>query len=209
MEEFRSTEILDKEIYDDARKKADRLLSSAETDGQKILNDVLAKIEKTTKEKEAQCDDRIAQYKSDLDAALPLEKERFLVTYESNAIEKAVSDYVYSLSKDKIMTLLSSEFTRYTSYLAGKDIKIHYHGLDEKDVKNFAKNHIEKSAKIEYDLLSDANAIELHAETGMLIESSDGSVRCRITVAELIEKLLDIKRFELTDVLFCGRLSND
>ena len=79
MEEFRSTEILDKEIQEDARRKAERLIKRAETDGQVLLDENQARIEKTAAEKKALYAKKLESYKTDLAAALPLEKERFLV----------------------------------------------------------------------------------------------------------------------------------
>ena len=69
MEEFRSTEILDKEIQDDARRKAEKLLKRAEIDGQKILDDVKVRIENTAKEKQAMYAARTEALKNDLDTA--------------------------------------------------------------------------------------------------------------------------------------------
>ena len=39
MKEFRSTEILDKEIQEDARRKAEKLLKRADIDGQRIIDE--------------------------------------------------------------------------------------------------------------------------------------------------------------------------
>ncbi len=50
MEELRSTEILDKEIRSDARKKAERILSKAEVDCQMILAEVDDRVENAKKE---------------------------------------------------------------------------------------------------------------------------------------------------------------
>ena len=52
MEEFRSTEILDKEIQADARKKAEKILAKADVDCALLLEEVSGRIEKAKKELE-------------------------------------------------------------------------------------------------------------------------------------------------------------
>ena len=51
MQELRSTDILDKEIQADARKKAERMLAKADSDCAKLLASVDTDIEKTGAEK--------------------------------------------------------------------------------------------------------------------------------------------------------------
>ena len=47
MEELRSTEILEKEIQSDARRKAEKILKNADADCEKILSSVETRFEKT------------------------------------------------------------------------------------------------------------------------------------------------------------------
>ena len=51
MEELRSTEILDKEIQEDARRKAERILRKTDVECEKIKNSVSTRIETVTSEK--------------------------------------------------------------------------------------------------------------------------------------------------------------
>ena len=44
MEELRSTEVLDKEIETDARKKAERILAKADSDGKALVADVARRV---------------------------------------------------------------------------------------------------------------------------------------------------------------------
>lgn len=81
MEELRSTEILDKEIRSDARKKAERILSKAEVDCQMILAEVDDRVEKAKKEISDKDEKKLAAYEKQKNAALPLEKKRFLVNF--------------------------------------------------------------------------------------------------------------------------------
>ena len=52
MEELRSAEILDKEIQDDARKKAEKILRNADSQCDQIMAQVESRLEEAKKEKE-------------------------------------------------------------------------------------------------------------------------------------------------------------
>ena len=64
MEELRSTEILDREIQSDARKKAENILKKADKSCEEILNSVEKTIEEARKTKEDFYNKRILQYLS-------------------------------------------------------------------------------------------------------------------------------------------------
>ena len=63
MEELRSTEILDKEIREDARRKANRILNNSVIDFEKILEDVNIRFEKDAEIKKAEYESKISNYK--------------------------------------------------------------------------------------------------------------------------------------------------
>ena len=63
MEELRSTEILDKEIREDARRKANRILNNGLLECEKILEDVNIKFEEDAAKKRAEYEEKINSYK--------------------------------------------------------------------------------------------------------------------------------------------------
>src|SRR5574344_165208 len=106
MEELRSTEILDKERQDDARKKAQRILTDADNQCKKILDDVESRIAAVSISKKAFYDGKIAVQIKDAEAAVPLEKERFLVSFEGKAVGCAIDEYLASLSEEKKLLII-------------------------------------------------------------------------------------------------------
>ena len=74
MEELRSAEILDKEIQDDARKKAEKILRNADSQCDQIMAQVESRLEEAKKEKEIYFNQKADQVKKDLDSSMPLEK---------------------------------------------------------------------------------------------------------------------------------------
>ena len=82
MEELRSTEILDKEIQEDARKKADKIVKNSQKEAQNIIDGVSGRIETAKQEKEKLYAEKLTRFERDTNASLPLEKQRFLVSFE-------------------------------------------------------------------------------------------------------------------------------
>ena len=100
MQELRSTEILDKEIQTDARKKADKLLKKADADCEAILSSVDTDIAKVKAEKQEFYNKKLMAFKNDQNAFMPLEKERFKVGYISETLSKYINDYLTGLSEE-------------------------------------------------------------------------------------------------------------
>ena len=120
MEEFRSTEILDKEIQADARKKAEKILAKADVDCALLLEEVSGKIEKAKKELEDKYALKIAAFEKDLSATLPLEKERFLVSFIQSSIEKAINAYLAKLSDEEKIDLVLKKSVKIEDVLKSK-----------------------------------------------------------------------------------------
>ena len=207
MEEFRSTEILDKEIQEDARRKAEKLLKRADDDCQKIIDDLNERIEVVSKEKQVLYAGRTEALKKDLDAALPLEKERFLVSFIDSSIIKGINRFIDGLSNEKRIALLENLLKRYESKLVDKKLAIKFHGFQQDELKKMFQKHFNKLNIESFVSLNDDAAKELHDEYGMIIESTDKSVRCRVTIDELIEEIVDTYRDEIAEALFGGRIS--
>ena len=72
MEELRSTEALDNEIRNDARKKAEQILAKAEETALSIIDSVKQKVQEEQSQARKNCDARIALYRKNKEAALPL-----------------------------------------------------------------------------------------------------------------------------------------
>ena len=82
MEELRSTEILDKEIQEDARKKADKIVKNSQIEAQNILDSVDGRIEVARQEKEKFYAEKLTRFERDTNASLPLEKQRLFLVPE-------------------------------------------------------------------------------------------------------------------------------
>lgn len=211
MEELRSTEILDKEIQEDARKKAQKILANADAECKKILDNVTERIEIIRKEKEAAYEEQLQAIKKDSEAAIPLEKERFLVSFEGKAVIQAINDYLRRLNSKQVLQLIENLLIQYKQIVADKKIKAIAFGLEQQEassvLKNaFGQNNIDSCKTVAFAEagLEEPEGLTFHK--GIILETLDASIRIRATIGEIVARILDENSMELAQTLFCGRL---
>ena len=101
MEELRSTDILDKEIREDSQKKADKILAKAEETARALLNDVDSRISKAEEDARKASEDRLDIFRRNVNASLPLEKQRCLVSYINDSVVDAIKKYFENADSSK------------------------------------------------------------------------------------------------------------
>ena len=94
MEELRSTEILDREIQADARKKAENILKKAEKSCEDILNSVEKTILEAKKAKEDFYNKKLDSFTKNQDSSIPLEKQRIEVSFVQKSIIQNINKYL-------------------------------------------------------------------------------------------------------------------
>ena len=204
MEELRSTEILDKEIQDDVRRKAGVIIKNAEQDAAAVLAAVEGRIESIRKEKEAAYEQRILDLRRNAEASVPLKKERFIVSYEDKAVHEAMKNYLSELGLSKKLDLIRKMLERFKNVLNGRRINALYSGFEKKDVEKLLQEELGKDSVVSCEKAP----VTAGSFEGFILESDDKAVKCRITIEELIEEILDKNRYELVSTLFGGELPN-
>ena len=206
MQELRSTDILDKEIQADARKKAERMLAKADLDCEKLLASVDSDIEKAKQEKEEFFAHKLEAFEKDRMAVVPLEKERFKVSFIQNAVIQNINKYLEGLSEEKRLALVARDFNFKT------DLKLNafVYGFSLSGAKKFLSEKLGSKLASVSETKFGAEALEdeigLEKPQGIILESEDKNFRCRLTLSEVIAKLLDTNRSELSATLFGGQI---
>lgn len=206
MQELRSTDILDKEIQADARKKAERMLAKADLDCEKLLASVDSDIEKAKQEKEDFFAHKLEAFEKDRMAVVPLEKERFKVSFIQNSVIENINKYLEGLSEEKRLALVARDFNFKT------DLKLNafVYGFSLSGAKKFLSAKLGSKLASVSETKFGAEALEdeigLEKPQGIILESEDKNFRCRLTLSEVIAKLLDANRAELSSTLFGGEL---
>ena len=85
MQELRSTDILDKEILSESRKKAEKILKNADADCKELLDSLDSEIQKARAEKQKFYDEKLKLFEKNKKVSIPLEKQRFKITFIENA----------------------------------------------------------------------------------------------------------------------------
>lgn len=203
MEELRSTEILDKEIIADAQKKAERINAKADEECARIASSVQGRVEEEIRKANESLSLKISSFKRDLDASVPLEKARFYVSFVQNSIEKNINEYLSSVSEDKIIGLLVSK-TKDVQF-EDLNLKAYVYGLDEKKAEKALKDVLGRKLqgieKTEFNRIIYEDSF-LTDNKGIILLSENQEIKCRFTLTQIIDGILDKYRAELAEALF-------
>ena len=206
MQELRSTDILDKEIQADARKKAGRMLEKVDAECAELLAGIDSDIEKAVNEKKTFFEHRLESFEKDRMAAVPLEKERFVVSFIQNSITENINKYLEGLSEEKRLELACRNFDFNTEL----KFNAYVYGFTTDEAKKYLSKKLGDKLLSCSETKFSARVLEddlgLKKPQGIILEAEDGNFRCRLTLTEVIEGLLDSHRAELSNSLFGGNL---
>ena len=110
MQELRSTDILDKEIEADARRKAEAILKRADKECEEIIASVQNRINVARQEKEEFYSKKLDAFEKDLKASGPLEKQRFQVSFIQEQVITAINKYLAELKEEERLALVTDRF---------------------------------------------------------------------------------------------------
>ncbi|MCL2764201.1 MAG: hypothetical protein FWD40_02820 [Treponema sp.] len=192
MEELQSTEILDREILEDARKKAMRIFKQTEDTMQsdnaqweKKINESIDKLDiKYNEQKYSETDRRMKR--------LPVDKHRIKIEKIQNMLDFAAESWYKSLSRDQILKLLSCElekrFACCNDLFSDRQIHAYYNALDYNEAEELVK-------KISPACLIKKNKND-SAYPSIILETDEVIITSSIEI--IIESILSEKRAELT-----------
>jgi len=198
MEELQSTDILAHEILEDARKKASRILKSADD----TVCAHTKEWEKKTAESIGALDKKHAEQKElaaeKIMARLPIDKRRAKVEKIESLLQSAVETWYSGLSRGQILELLSRELSKRLALCGGfsslPEKRVYYNGLERGEAESVLKILGEKC-----DVKENATADRYPAIT---LEA--GNVRIIASIQKLVDYLLQEKRIELVEALVGG-----
>ena len=211
MEELRSTEVLDKEIETDARKKAERILAKADSDGKALVADVARRVETLKEENTAEYQKKTESYQADRDAVVPLEKERFLVSFMESAIVKAIDSYLDALGEEKRIALAVRRWNAYKAVVASQKVNALVFGFDAARAEAALKKAgvpLVSCTSVAYEKSGDEGIDGLTFKEGIILETEDTMIRCRLTLSQIVGELETEHRAELAKALFGGRFNS-
>jgi len=206
MEEIRSTEALDREILEDARKKADRILRAAEQRLESDKESWKKKTEDDISELERLHVQRVEKHRQEVMARLPLDKRRARAERSERILNGAMEEFLASLPLEKQLGLLKAELRDRASSLPPGPVTIAFRGLDEGTVTILLKEALPQSSwTVDENLLTDDQKMEKLP----LLVVNGGAVRITASLSALAQDLLLQYRAELATVLLGEGAIND
>ncbi len=209
MEELRSTEILDKEIEADARKKAEKILARAEEEAKSILSDVNCRVNEAKSQKESYYDAKLSQFEKSVEQALPLEKGRFLVSFYSDSVSQAFNEYLENLGEEKRLSLIEKRLSNLPENCFQKKINAAVFGFNLTSAKKILQKSLKNLGKIEeisFERSGEEAALGNAFHEGVILTSEDGFIKVRATIDQIVREIRDKYSMELAEKLFGGRL---
>ena len=196
MEELQSTEVLDREILEDARKKAWRILKTAD-------DTIQAQTAEWEKEAASRLKDlydkhvmRIEKAVSEIVSRLPMEKRRIRSQAVDKLLDAAVNTWYSGLTRGYIINLMKNELgMRLAEYndFSGKPGKLRYSGLSRGETEEIIHSQLPDLTFPPEEIQSDGVFPEL--------EIDNDTVRLCVSLKSAVDYFLLGKRAELITAL--------
>jgi V/A-type H+-transporting ATPase subunit E len=204
MEEIRTTEVLDREILEDARKKADRILKNSVAEIDAIRSEWKVKTDGAIADLEKRNAEKLSIFARNLDDSLPLEKKRKRIAFLDVRLVGALAGYFSRLDQTRIETLLARTLSRASGVFSGRDVRVEYCGIDGKAAARIVRMALPGIGTPEFIEREPTGS----RFTGCLVRASGtekaGGLLFRATLEDFEAYLLDRKREELVKSLFQG-----
>lgn len=202
MQELRSTDIIDKEIHSDAVRKVERILKKAKSDSEALLNSLDDAVAKDQADKKDFYAKKLAAFEKDQNASIPLEKQRFQVSFVQSKIESSINVYLEGLSEEKKLEIASSAF----DFNVEQKVNAYYYGFSKAAVQKFLDKKLGKKLlnleETQFGKIILEDSCGLKKPEGIILEAEDKSFRCRLTLSQVFGNIIDRNRAELSEALF-------
>jgi hypothetical protein len=214
MEELQSTEILDREILEDARKKAFRILKTADdtvkaksTEWEKKITAVLSELEKKYA---GQCEAVTAE----IMARLPMDKRRSRAEKIESLLVAVVEQWYAGLGRQRVLSLLETDLSKRLAVFCGgagtKDFsaisgreppRVLLHKLD----RAAAESILESVLPGQHVIIAEEPSAALYPE--IIIENSQA--RISASIGKTVDFFLHEKRAELVTALLGEKITEE
>jgi vacuolar-type H+-ATPase subunit E/Vma4 len=195
MEEIGNTEAIQKEILDEARKTAERIIREADDEVSGTAQSSQERMNASNEEIAGLADSWIARHRAEALARIPLERIRFKTQLVDLRIRAALRVFMDGLGSDRVAVLAEGLMRSSAGQFKGREVRVRYRGLDRARAVAAARSALgvaEAREAVEDPRLP---------APGLVVESIDGKLTLRATMDLVESELLDSRRGELAQAL--------
>ncbi len=193
MEEIKGTEALEREILEDAAKKAERIVKKAKEEAERLKANSAETLDGMIAELEARKLEKIAQLRRETFSKMPLEKTRLRARFIDAALRNSVEKFMDALDEAKLGAWCLSGLKKRSNLLTGRKLRMSHRGIDASSLREMME-----LLGPDVDAVADVDA----PQRGIVIESLDGTMVMTLGEKQLEERLLDEYRGVLASALF-------
>ena len=203
MEELQSTDVLDREILEDARKKAYRILKASEEGVQSAADLWEKKTIAAIAENRERYASRFATMKDEIVARLLLDKRRVRAEKIESLLKTAMTSYLQSLPRETLLSLLEKELNlrltelRETNEFPTTSITVRINNLSSAESETIIKKYLTPGTWT----LETANIATIVEDKFPRLTLDAPSVRINASIDSVGYDLLEDKRAELLAAL--------
>ncbi|MFQ3619589.1 MAG: hypothetical protein SNJ78_01465 [Spirochaetales bacterium] len=196
MEEIKTSQRLEQEILEDARKKAERILRGGEKSVKEVEEEWNKREQAFVQEHEKELDRKKTKIEAEMSASIPLELKRIELEELNKKYENFLELFFLRLSDEEFGKLLQARLSEVALFFANKSVTLSYKSVPP--VKKLVESVIPG--------ISILSVEEAETTRGLSLQTEDGAIRFRLTIDELLEEVQEKYRKELFDALW---LSHD
>lgn len=202
MEELRSTDALDREILEDARRKADKTLRAADEAAKQAEASWDRKLAEDLEALDAKHAERVRRLRDETFARLPLDQRRARVERAERLLAAAMERCLRALPRERLLALVEREVSRRAAELAPGPAIVRSRGLKEHEAAAILSRTL---GSVPWSVAECAEAPD-----GLpSLSAESGAVTVRCGVADIGAALLDDRRGELAAALLGPEATND
>ncbi|HCM29057.1 MAG: hypothetical protein A2Z99_04760 [Treponema sp. GWB1_62_6] len=213
MEELQSSEVLDREILEDARKKADRVLRAADQAAAAAAAAWKAKGDADIAALGKSYAARSASFRSETMARVPLDVRRERSARSERLLTERMSSWLSSLPRRKLLSLLERKLVLAAGILANEALAegavVSFSGMDEGEARALLDRFLPDADLRLADAADSSGPAfgRFDAFPALRIQSAD--VVIRASVADIAEEALSEQRAELAAALLGQEVVDD
>jgi len=135
MEEIKGTEALEREILEDAAKKAERIVKKAKEEAERLKANSAETLDGMIAELEARKLEKIAQLRRETFSKMPLEKTRLRARFIDAALRNSVEKFMDALDEAKLGAWCLSGLKKRSNLLTGRKLRMSHRGIDASSLR--------------------------------------------------------------------------